>query len=568
VIPSGNTAARPVTPTGGYLRFNSENSSFEGYNGSAWAGIGGGGAVVSVFDTRTAAIAATIDASVNRVLLGGLATVGDKGGGFYIRLGSAPSPARSWHFASNGGTVWWRLDVDRAVSCRQLGAVGDGTADDTTALQDTLDYAGSFDTRAYVPSGAYAVPTGTLSVPSGVIMEGDGDTSVIRRTTNAVVPLVRCLSAVNPAVRDIRLDSLAGWPSTSSHSVTTGSKVFTVTAGIDVAVSDGVQITSTASPQNYMIGTVTAYSGTSLTVNVTSAIGSGTLAAWRFDKFNGENTALSAESSTNADFSGVVITGRFYVGVRSLNGSGDSISECEISGTVNRPIYLYATSGTADGCRITNNRVRGGGFAQYGINLNGSGGVIDNAVIHGNIVDQTVFQGIEAGGSTNACTISSNQVDGVSSGNGIGILVQRANSVQPTDVIVTGNTVKNVTGTGRGIYVIDAFYCNVTSNTVTSCGTGIQIAQVTAGIGCQYHTVSLNSVRNCSVDGIRFSAANVGLCSGHTCSANRTVANTTFGIVSDSNTDRIAFVGNFSLANGTQLATTGTNHSAAGNIAA
>lgn len=41
-MPSGTTAQRDVSPSAGYLRFNSTNVSFEGHNGSAWGAIGGG----------------------------------------------------------------------------------------------------------------------------------------------------------------------------------------------------------------------------------------------------------------------------------------------------------------------------------------------------------------------------------------------------------------------------------------------------------------------------------------------------------------------------------------------
>ena len=42
-IPSGTTAQRDGSPSAGYLRFNSTDTSFEGYDGSAWGAIGGGG---------------------------------------------------------------------------------------------------------------------------------------------------------------------------------------------------------------------------------------------------------------------------------------------------------------------------------------------------------------------------------------------------------------------------------------------------------------------------------------------------------------------------------------------
>lgn len=68
--------------------------------------------------------------------------------------------------------------------------------------------------------------------------------------------------------------------STTSLTVGTGSKTFTTQAGLGLAVGNTVLITSTASSANFMQGAITAYSGTSMTVNVTSTGGSGTVASW------------------------------------------------------------------------------------------------------------------------------------------------------------------------------------------------------------------------------------------------------------------------------------------------
>lgn len=70
--------------------------------------------------------------------------------------------------------------------------------------------------------------------------------------------------------------------STTSLTIGTGSKVLTVQTGLGYVVGYPLRISSSASPTNYMDGIVTAYnSGTgSLTVNVSSVSGSGTIAAW------------------------------------------------------------------------------------------------------------------------------------------------------------------------------------------------------------------------------------------------------------------------------------------------
>ena len=47
-IPVGTTGQRPGSPAAGYFRFNSTETQFEGYDGSDWGEIGGGGATLAV----------------------------------------------------------------------------------------------------------------------------------------------------------------------------------------------------------------------------------------------------------------------------------------------------------------------------------------------------------------------------------------------------------------------------------------------------------------------------------------------------------------------------------------
>ena len=42
ILPAGTTAQRDGSPAAGYIRFNSDNVKFEGYNGSTWTAVGGG----------------------------------------------------------------------------------------------------------------------------------------------------------------------------------------------------------------------------------------------------------------------------------------------------------------------------------------------------------------------------------------------------------------------------------------------------------------------------------------------------------------------------------------------
>jgi hypothetical protein len=50
VVPSGDESQRDGSPAAGYLRFNTDASSFEGYNGTAWGSIGGGATSDAIYE--------------------------------------------------------------------------------------------------------------------------------------------------------------------------------------------------------------------------------------------------------------------------------------------------------------------------------------------------------------------------------------------------------------------------------------------------------------------------------------------------------------------------------------
>lgn len=77
----------------------------------------------------------------------------------------------------------------------------------------------------------------------------------------------------------------AGYTATSTTSLTigTGSKAFTTQAGLAYTVGARARASSAANGANYMEGLVTAYGGTTLTINVTQTGGSGTLADWNIN---------------------------------------------------------------------------------------------------------------------------------------------------------------------------------------------------------------------------------------------------------------------------------------------
>ena len=87
--------------------------------------------------------------------------------------------------------------------------------------------------------------------------------------------------------------------STTSLLIAVASKAFTTQAGKFFAAGAWLLITSDANPANYMHGQVTAYSGTSLTVNVTNIGGAGTLADWTI-RVSGTRGSLGVDGAQGA----------------------------------------------------------------------------------------------------------------------------------------------------------------------------------------------------------------------------------------------------------------------------
>jgi hypothetical protein len=50
VVPAGDESERDGSPAAGYLRFNTDAGSFEGYNGTEWGSIGGGATSDAIYE--------------------------------------------------------------------------------------------------------------------------------------------------------------------------------------------------------------------------------------------------------------------------------------------------------------------------------------------------------------------------------------------------------------------------------------------------------------------------------------------------------------------------------------
>ena len=112
---------------------------------------------LGAFDTVAAVNAATIDSTVNHCRTAGYYANGDGGGALYKRVASGATGVGTPRITSNSGAVIWEL-AENIPNVKQYGARGDGTTNDTTAMQGAIDAMVAGDVLHFPKSsGAYMV---------------------------------------------------------------------------------------------------------------------------------------------------------------------------------------------------------------------------------------------------------------------------------------------------------------------------------------------------------------------------------------------------------------------------
>lgn len=95
-----------------------------------------------------------------------------------------------------GQTVQLGLFAEIAVNVREFGAVGDGVADDTTAIQAAIDAAAAGSIKTVVmPPGSYRI-TDTIEHRAGVVVRGAGSPSTTIVQSSGASPVWRFVSGV------------------------------------------------------------------------------------------------------------------------------------------------------------------------------------------------------------------------------------------------------------------------------------------------------------------------------------------------------------------------------------
>ena len=160
----------------------------------------------------TGPITATIVSKLQGVVISGVPTAG------YV-LEATSGTAASWQAPSgsitlvgdvigsvSANTIAATAPVQRVFNVKHYGAIGNGVADDTTAINTTFSAAGSGGGgEIYFPSGTYNVNS-TLTVPRFCSIRGEVSSSIIAKTTPGDILLC---NQFNLHISDIGLENLA-----------------------------------------------------------------------------------------------------------------------------------------------------------------------------------------------------------------------------------------------------------------------------------------------------------------------------------------------------------------------
>ena len=120
----------------------------------------------------------------NEVYVHGYSTPVD-GGGYFAWKTTTELPAGAaantgiWFAGPIGGGLWERqFSKEGSVNVQWFGAKGDNLINDTTAIQNTINFASSFGYSVFIPSGTYLVDS--VSLRSNVSIFGERDLSVLQ----------------------------------------------------------------------------------------------------------------------------------------------------------------------------------------------------------------------------------------------------------------------------------------------------------------------------------------------------------------------------------------------------
>ena len=144
------------------------------------------------------------------------------------------------------------------------------------------------------------------------------------------------------------------WSSPSFTTNTIGLGMFTFTVASAVLPAKAGQIATATAGTNTMTGTVTGYSGTTMTLNVTSRVGSGTFSSWILSAISTNNNALPGYQDVR-----ILPIKQFIDRINSFNPEDINVGTFQFTNNVNdfpgSYTFYYKTDRQPTACVVLSN---------------------------------------------------------------------------------------------------------------------------------------------------------------------------------------------------------------------
>lgn len=359
------------------------------------------------------------------------------------------------------------------VDVTTMGIDNSGIAVVASALQVAINTITAAGKVVYIPNGTYNMGNGSITIPDNSTVYC-GQNATLARTaqianvatdqfgvyTDAMVVIGNNVRWYNGILNNTWVDGT----STTSNTMGTGTFTFTTQAGLPFVAGNFLRIWSNFNPSKHWEGTVTSYSGTTLTMNFSQFFnGTGSAADWNITWGGVYQCPMVLHNSSNSIIDGAVAKGNWYVGFLldgwnppaggSLVCKNNILINCQALGIQNRGFYTYGTCNRNEfiNCYAFGMVNGFGGSTDYGFNMNpanGSGSAnsqFRNKWI-GCHADSPAFQGFAISDIMNYNIIDGCTAYNLTNTAGTGFLVQQANGQTPQYNTVSNCIAMNCTG--------------------------------------------------------------------------------------------------------------------------
>jgi parallel beta-helix repeat protein len=385
---------------------------------------------------------------------------------------STPTGATIVGWSQNGAGATTRFLQDKVrdlVSVKDFGAIGDGVADDTLAIQTAVtSCAGRI---LELPAGTYIVSS-AINLVSNTTIAGVGTIKLKDNCSPKPADILRCNTATNIDISDITIDANRqnnvdhGTPDVNGNQL--NSWQGTLLAAIDFAYVTGFSISNVTVKECWG-------SGIWLTDCQDGVVNNNTVKNHRITGIAVRNNTANAATIKTVRVVNNHVEGGI-VGVHFIFGAYDSVCNGNIcignKDSARFPAYAY--SGT-----YPNVYPSTGGFKAYGV----SGYVSPAMVGDGAGIEATGVFTDPSGTANTAISITGN----VCSANAVGIRLEETSN----KFAVSGNTCRG--NDAYGILLFSAYFNTLSGNTCTNNGLdGIRLEKVTGKPQASNNTVTSN----------------------------------------------------------------------------